>query len=246
MFHRYTEQARRVIFFGRYEASQTGSPEIDTEHLLLGLLREAPGLITRLLDPEQFDHLGAELRKAAEVRFGGPKVPTSVDLPLAPGGKRVLVYAAEAAESLSHKHIGTEHLLLGLLREKDGLAATILNRYGIDADRVRSSVDEQARPSFLRFIPKSGEQHGAGWMEFVDSSGELIRRVDLNTTPFVPRVGELVVLPAKKGSETYLVLQIAYFFEKASEGAAESGDSLVSILIRLDKFKPPSAHLDTT
>jgi ATP-dependent Clp protease ATP-binding subunit ClpC len=140
MFERYTEHARRVIFFARYEASQTGGSEIDTEHLLLGLLHQSPGLVMRLREPEQFERLTSEVRKAAEVRFGGPKLPTNVDMPLAPDARNVLTSAAEEADRMHQKHIGTEHLLLALLSEKDGFAATLLNRFGIDSKRFRGSL----------------------------------------------------------------------------------------------------------
>src|SRR5215467_12247609 len=96
MFERYTEKARRVIFFGRYEASQFGSPYIETEHLLLGILREDKALCNRLLKPVG---AGEAIRKAVEqhsVPF--KKVSTSVDLPLSNEGKRVLAYAAEEGE----------------------------------------------------------------------------------------------------------------------------------------------------
>src|SRR2546425_1214325 len=125
MFERYTEKARRVIFFARYEASQFGSPYIETEHLLLGLLREDKALTNRFLR----SHASVEsIRKQIEGHTTiREKVSTSVDLPLSNECKRVLAYAAEEAERLSHKHIGTEHLLLGLLREEKCFAAEILH-----------------------------------------------------------------------------------------------------------------------
>ena len=116
MFERYTEKARRVIFFARYEASQYGSPYIETEHLLLGLLRENKAVAKQFLHSEA----GVEsIRKQIEAQMTvREKVATSVDLPLSHGCKKVLAFAAEEAERLSHKHIGTAHLLLGLLREQ--------------------------------------------------------------------------------------------------------------------------------
>ena len=129
MFERYTEKARRVIFFARYEASQFGSPYIETEHLLLGLLREDKALTNRFLR----SHASVEsIRKQIEGHTTiREKVSTSVDLPLSNECKRVLAYAAEEAERLSHKHIGTEHLLLGLLREEKCFAAEILQERGL-------------------------------------------------------------------------------------------------------------------
>ncbi len=148
MFERYTEKARRVIFFARYEASQFGSPFIETEHLLLGLLREDKALTNRFLR----SHASVEsIRKQIEghttVR---EKVSTSVDLPLSTECKRVLTYAAEEAERLSHKHIGTEHLLLGLLREEKCFAAEILQERGLRLTTLREELSrttqEKAAP----------------------------------------------------------------------------------------------------
>jgi ATP-dependent Clp protease ATP-binding subunit ClpC len=138
MFEKYTEKARRVIFFGRYEASQFGSPYIETEHLLLGLLREDKALTHRFLR----GHGGVEaIRKQIEDHtIIREKVSTSVDLPVSEEAKRVLIHAAEEAERLSHKHIGTEHLLLGLLREEDSFAARILNEHGVRLSAVREEL----------------------------------------------------------------------------------------------------------
>jgi ATP-dependent Clp protease ATP-binding subunit ClpC len=151
MFERYTEKARRVIFFARYEASQFGSPFIETEHLLLGLLREDKALTNRFLR----SHASIEsIRKQIEGRTPiREKVSTSVDLPLSQECKRVLAYAAEEAERLAHKHIGTEHLLLGLLREDKSFAAEILHERGLrlstlreELSRVQSDKAATARP----------------------------------------------------------------------------------------------------
>ena len=138
MFERYTEKARRVIFFARYEASQFGSPYIETEHLLLGLLREDKALTNRFLR----SHASVEsIRKQIEGHTTiREKVSTSVDLPLSNECKRVLAYAAEEAERLSHKHIGTEHLLLGLLREEKCFAAEILTERGLRLPAIREEL----------------------------------------------------------------------------------------------------------
>src|ERR1700687_838326 len=141
MFERYTEKARRVIFFARYEASQFGSPYIETEHLLLGLLREDKALANRFLR----SHAAIEsIRKQIEAHTTiREKVSTSVDLPLSHECKRVLAYGAEEAEEaerLNHKHIGTEHLLLGLLREDKSFAAEILHERGLRLSQVREEI----------------------------------------------------------------------------------------------------------
>ena len=152
MFERYTEKARRVIFFARYEASQFGSPYIETEHLLLGLLREDKALANRFLR----SHAAVEsIRKQIEGHTAvREKVSTSVDLPLSHECKRVLAYAAEEAERLSHKHIGTEHLLLGLMREDKSFAAEILHERGLRLATIREELQRSQSEKLLSNRPK--------------------------------------------------------------------------------------------
>src|SRR5512143_2433141 len=139
MFERYTERARRVLFFARYEASQLGSISIETEHLLLGLIREGKGLTSRLFARS---HLSLEgIRKEIEGRtVFREKVSTSVEIPFSAETKRVLQYAAEEADRLLHNYIGTEHLLLGILREERSVAATILMEKGMRLHTVREDI----------------------------------------------------------------------------------------------------------
>ena len=138
MFERYTEKARRVIFFARYEASQFGSPCIETEHLLLGLMREDKALANRFLrSATSVDSIRKQIEMQANIK---EKVSTSVELPLSHECKRVLAYGAEEAERLNHKHIGTEHLLLGLLREEKSLASELLHERGLRLSQVREEI----------------------------------------------------------------------------------------------------------
>src|SRR6187401_2593983 len=147
MFERYTERARRVIFFARYEASQFGSTTIETEHLLLGLIREDKNLTNRFLrNHSSIESIRKEIEGRTTIR---EKVSTSIDLPLSNECKRILAYAAEEAERLNHRHIGTEHLLLGILREEKCVAAEILHERGlrlvaIREELARSVPDRQA------------------------------------------------------------------------------------------------------
>jgi ATP-dependent Clp protease ATP-binding subunit ClpC len=139
MFERYTEKARRVIFFARYEASQFGASAIEAEHILLGLLREDKGLTNRFFPRPQgsIESIRKEIEGRTVVR---EKVSTSVDLPLSPTAKRVLTYAQEESERLQHRYIGTEHLLLGLLREEKSLAAEILYERGLRLNQIREEL----------------------------------------------------------------------------------------------------------
>jgi ATP-dependent Clp protease ATP-binding subunit ClpC len=139
MFERYTERARRVLFFARYEATQLGSTSIETEHLLLGLIREGKGLTSRIFARS---HLSLEsIRKEIEGRtVFREKVSTSVEIPFSPDTKRVLQYSAEEADRLLHTYIGTEHLLLGLLREEQCVASAILYEKGMRLASVRDDI----------------------------------------------------------------------------------------------------------
>ncbi|MBN2242008.1 MAG: ATP-dependent Clp protease ATP-binding subunit [Acidobacteria bacterium] len=139
MFEKYTEKARRVIFFARYEASQFGSPTIEAEHLLLGLIREDKNLASRYFPKAQatIQKIRKEIEGRTNVR---EKVSTSVDLPFSEESKRVLNNAAEESGNYSHKYIGTEHILLGLLREDNSIAAEILKEYGIHEELIREEL----------------------------------------------------------------------------------------------------------
>lgn len=120
MFERYTEKARRVIFFARYEASQYGSPVIDTEHILLGLLREDRPLMRQLhLDfaPQIRDEIAKVVRQ-------GERISTSVEMPLSADSQEILQLASEEADRLANQRVGTEHILLAILRVEKSLAAT--------------------------------------------------------------------------------------------------------------------------
>ncbi len=143
MFEKYTEKARRVIFFARYEASQFGSPSIETEHLLLGLIREDKNLTNRFFPKANasIDSIRKEIEGRTMIR---EKVSTSVDLPFSDESKRALNAAAEESERLSHKHIGTEHMLLGLLREEKSVAAEILRERGLRLGMVREELSRGA------------------------------------------------------------------------------------------------------
>src|SRR5579859_2950391 len=138
LFERYTEQARRAIFFARYEASQFGTNAIESEHLLLGILHEHWRLSERL---HRQNTTASEIRKEIEQRKPpGPKTPTSADLPLSKECSRAMTFAAEEARLMKHQHIGNEHLLVGLLREKKCFAAELLRTHGVDLEEARKDL----------------------------------------------------------------------------------------------------------
>jgi Clp amino terminal domain, pathogenicity island component len=138
MFERFTEKARRAIFFARYEASQYGSPYIESEHFLLGLLRE-DGHIVRHLLPQlgQVTAIREEIEAHIEPR---ERISTNVEVPLSAECKRILNFANEEAQRLAHKHVGTEHLLLGILSEEECFAARILKAKGAELPAIREAL----------------------------------------------------------------------------------------------------------
>lgn len=137
MFERYTEGARRVIFFALYEARRLGSREIDTEHLLLGLLRDDKGLIRQVLLNLDYESAYRDIAGAASPIT---TFPTSVDLPLSNHGKQVLKYACDEADRLNSKSIGTEHLLLGLLCNAELASAKLLSKV-TSLDSLRKRIE---------------------------------------------------------------------------------------------------------
>jgi len=141
MFERYSEKARRAVFFARYEASQFGSPSIEAEHLLLGILREDRTLANRFLPLHvASDSIRSQIEAHIPIR---KKILMSVDLPVSQECKRVLAYGAEESERLKDKFIGTPHLLLGLLREERSFPAQLLLKQGLTLDSVRRQVQMQ-------------------------------------------------------------------------------------------------------
>ena len=170
MFERYTEKARRVIFFARYEASHYGSPKIESEHLLLGLIREVKSL-RKWVPMASSDRIRQQVEAQTPRR---PSTSTSVDLPLSEASKKILKAAADEADALAHRQIGTEHLLLGMLGLPHCLAVQILAGCAADAAFIRAELAKQpetipllheSKPSRLRraFSFDTIEIHGSRW-----------------------------------------------------------------------------------
>lgn len=152
MFDRYNESARRLLFFARYSASELGSLSIDTEHLLLGLMRESKGVVAKILAAANFP--SAKVRSEIEVPAAGKeRISTSIEVPFTTVAKRVLQFAVEEADRLQHSYIGPEHLLLGLLRAEGSVAATLLQANGVSLDSARTQI------SSLVSSPSSAREH---------------------------------------------------------------------------------------
>src|SRR5213083_2942335 len=138
LFERFTERARQVVVLAQDEARALKHNYIGTEHILLGLLREEEGLAARVL--ESLDITVEEVRaQVARIVGQGDEVTTG-QIPFTPRAKKVLDLALREALSLGHNYIGTEHILLGLVRENEGVAARILLDLGADAEKVRDEI----------------------------------------------------------------------------------------------------------
>jgi Clp amino terminal domain, pathogenicity island component len=217
MFERYTQKARRVIFFARYEASQYGSPYIETEHLLLGLLREDFALMSKALGPS---HTSAQIRTEIErVITKGARISTSVEMPLSADSRKILILAGEEADGMKHRHVGTEHLLLGVLRVSDCLAAKLITARGVKAEKIREQIAsgggsaEPTRPSNLTAHPIDsflGTLKGTittGVAEFFGTKGQYI---DSNGKCWtgceeIAKEGNALFAPFAKKNATFLL-----------------------------------------
>ena len=152
MFERFTERARQVVVLAQDEARTLKHNYIGTEHILLGLLREEEGLAARVLDT--LDITVEEVRaQVARIVGQGDEVTTG-QIPFTPRAKKVLELALREALSLGHNYIGTEHILLGLVRENEGVAARILLDFDADAERIRNEI--------IRMLSGPGRRQGAG------------------------------------------------------------------------------------
>jgi ATP-dependent Clp protease ATP-binding subunit ClpA len=208
MFERYTEDARRAIFFARYEASQSGAREIGSIHLLLGIIRESRRVFTEAGLQGSLEDLAEDCRKALPLQ--GEKLPTSVDMPLTHECTQALSYAAEQAEIESSRNVTSRHLALGLMKASADVTA-ILREHGVTAENlgaVKHSHPEAAAST-----------HAPGVvLEFV-CHGEQIASVPADFSAMPPGVGDEVAFTHEAKTETFKVLNVRHFYE----GSALSG-----------------------
>jgi ATP-dependent Clp protease ATP-binding subunit ClpA len=155
VFERFTERARQVVVLAQDEARGLGHGYIGTEHLLLGLLREEEGLAARLL--ESLDVTLEEVRAQVTRIVGEGQDVTTGQIPFTPRAKKVLELSLREALSLGHNWIGTEHVLLGLVREDEGVAAVILRDFDADAETIRNEVIGSLSGPTQRVDPTSAE-----------------------------------------------------------------------------------------
>ena len=180
MFERFTERARQVVVLAQEEARTLKHNYIGTEHILLGLLREEEGLAARVL--ESLD-ITVERVRAQVVRIvGSGEEVTSGQIPFTPRAKKVLELALREALSLGHNYIGTEHILLGLVRENEGVAARILLDFDADSDKIRNEVIRMLSGPGGRKSGSQGAEAGPGQAEGGKKSSKLLDQFGRNLT----------------------------------------------------------------
>ena len=147
-FDKFTDRARKVLTLAQDEAQRFNHNYIGTEHLLLGLVREGEGVAARVLENMNVEL--AKVRTAVEFIIGRGDRPVVGEVGLTPRAKRVIELAIDEARRLGHNYIGTEHLLLGLVREGEGIAAGVLESLGVNLDKVRHEVIRVLSQSSVR------------------------------------------------------------------------------------------------
>jgi ATP-dependent Clp protease ATP-binding subunit ClpA len=162
MFERFTDRSRRVVVLAQEEARMLSHEYIGTEHILLGLIREHGGVAAQALESLGISEEAAR-QQVEEIVGRGQTGPAREHLPFTPQGKKVLQLSLREAMALGHAHVGTEHILLGLIREDDeGAATRILNGLGVDPNRIRQQVIRLVSARQIHQQPGTGRAGGRG------------------------------------------------------------------------------------
>jgi ATP-dependent Clp protease ATP-binding subunit ClpC len=166
VFERFTERARQAIVLAQDESRRLQHDYIGTEHLLLGLLREEEGIAARVLESlgVAYDEVRAQVARI--VGYGSSSSSSTGQIPFTPRAKKVLELSLREALALGHNHIGTEHVLLGVARENNGVASRILLDFGVDADAIRSRVVDTLGRTPATGMPRP--RRGGSWEHRVE------------------------------------------------------------------------------
>jgi ATP-dependent Clp protease ATP-binding subunit ClpA len=177
VFERFTDRARRVVVLAQEEARMLNHNYIGTEHILLGLIHEGEGVAATALDSLNV-RLDAVRREVEEIIGQGQAAPTG-HIPFTPRAKKVLELSLREALQLGHNYIGTEHILLGLIREGEGVAAQVLQKLGADLNRVRQTVIQ----ILSGYAAGAGARKVAGGAEMAEMEEELAREIAPSVVP---------------------------------------------------------------
>ncbi|MCX5683612.1 MAG: AAA family ATPase, partial [Planctomycetota bacterium] len=197
MFERFTDRARKVMALANQEAQRFNHEYVGTEHILLGLVKEGQGVAANVLHNLQVDLKKIRLEVEKIVK-SGPNMVTMGKLPQTPRAKKVIEFAIEEARNLGHNYVGTEHLLLGLLREHDGVAAQVLMNLGLKLEDVRTEVlnilgaSQEAEAGAGAAVPEE-ERRGKSKTPALDSFGRDLTQlaVEGKLDPVIGRLAEI-------------------------------------------------------
>src|SRR5512142_2070167 len=185
MFERFTDRARKVMQLANQEAQRFNHEYIGTEHILLGLIKEGSGVAANVLK-----NLDVDLRKirleVEKLVQSGPDMVTMGKLPQTPRAKKVIEYSMEEARNLGHNYVGTEHILLGLLREQEGVAAQVLMNLGLKLEEVREEVLNLLGHGMEEGTERAGVGGGGGGRE---EGGGGTQRSSKSKTPALDSFG---------------------------------------------------------
>jgi len=176
MFNRFTERARKVIVYAKEEARRFNHDYIGTEHLLLGLIREGEGVAAAVLQKLGLDleTIRLEVEKLVQA---GPATQVVGDIPFTPRSKKALELSAEEARALGHNYIGTEHLLLGLVKEGEGMAYRVLLNLGLDLGKLRNEVMELLGSGIPGYGTQQQETVKTGKTPAIDAYGRNLNKL---------------------------------------------------------------------
>ena len=192
MMNNFTPRAQQVLALARKEADRFNHNYVGTEHLLLGLIKLGQGVAVNVLQKMGLDL--ETVRSEVEKQVGsGPETKMVGNIPYTPRVKKVLALAGKEAKSLNHSYVGTEHILLGLLREGEGVAARVLKNLEVDIERTRNEILRELDPNFT---PNEGESESGGTQGEPASAGS--GRKD-SKTPALKAFGRDLTEMARKG-----------------------------------------------
>src|SRR5579885_833597 len=230
MFERFTDRARRVVVLAQEEARLLNHNYIGTEHILLGLLRESDGVAARVLERAGVSTDAVRDKVMTIVGEGASDIPATGHIPFTPRSKKVLELSLREALQLGHNYIGTEHILLGLVREGDGVAANVLVSLGLELSWVRQSVIAE-----LSRITPPGQMRGMGPPRTPE-------------TPAAVKAGvqaRRLAAGSAVGSQHYLLALLAQEDSLAARALADLGVTKEAVEARLAQLEPTGTSDET-
>ena len=188
MFERFTDRSRRVVELAQEEARMLNHEYIGTEHILLGLIRENGGVAAQALESLGISEEPAR-QQVEEIVGRGETGPAREHLPFTPQGKQVLQLSLREAIALGHGYVGTEHILLGLIREDEGVATRVLNGLGVDPNRIRQQVIRLVSGRQIHEQPGIGRAGGRGKRKQLSELRDQLNSVTWRLSALEQRVG---------------------------------------------------------